>query len=64
MKAGLISDAHTLFRIHFTNAILKLECIGSVRKKRKTTFISLIPYLREHFARCCMEKMNKEQPLH
>lgn len=33
MKTGLISEAHALFRIHFTNAILKQEYISSVQNK-------------------------------
>lgn len=34
MKTGLISDAHTLFRIHFINVILKQEYICSVQKQK------------------------------
>lgn len=34
MKTRLIFEAHTLFRIHFTNAILKQEYINSVQKQK------------------------------
>lgn len=60
MKTGLIFEAHTLFRIHFRNAVWKQEYVNSVEKQKHSIHWCLV------WTSCQMpvEKMNKKQSLH